>query len=194
MPTVRGNNRSCISLLLCRGAAHGLRALGLALLLGFFCVSLYAQTAATTDASGGVSAQHLMGLEGVKRNHHGTLTAQSTGLDFAGQGAHGTVALASIQDIFTGQESRQTGGKVLTVAKMGMPYGSGRALSLVSREKVDTLTVEYRDANGGLHGAIFTMPPSQAEALKKQLMALGAHASTQVESRSEKKDAGGNKQ
>src|SRR5664280_919698 len=57
------------------------------------------------------------------------------------------------------------------------PNGGGRVISLFSHEKLDSLTVEYRDANGGLHGVVFTMPLGQAEVLKKQLVALGAHAS-----------------
>jgi len=171
--------------------------LGPALLLAcLFCASLYAQTAGAADTSSasGIRAMHVLGLEGVKRNQHGTLTAQAGGLNFAAKGEHGTVPIASIQDVFTGQDSRQVGGKVLTVAKMGVPYGGGRALSLFTHEKVDSLTVEFRDANGALHGTVFTMPLGQAAALKKQLVALGAHASLPVESEPEKKDAGGKKQ
>lgn len=193
MPTVRAKTRPCIFLLLNHRSTYGLRTLGLALLLAcLFCASLHAQTA--TDPSSGVRAMHVLGLSGVKRNIHGTLTAQASGLNFAAKGAHGTVAIASIQDVFTGQDSRQVGGKVLTVAKMGVPYGGGRVLSLFSHEKVDSLTLEYRDANGALHGTVFTMPLGQAATLKKQLVALGAHASIPVESQPEKKEAGGNKQ
>ena len=181
MPTMRENTRSCIILLL-------------PLLL--FCAGLFAQTAETSaskDASG-IRARHVLGLEEVRRNLHGTLTAQPSGLDFKAGGAHGAVAIASIQDVFTGQDSHQTGGKVLTFAKMGVPYGGGRVISLFSHEKLDSLTVEYRDANGGLHGVVFTMPLGQAEVLKKQLVALGAHASIPVASRQEKQDTGGTKQ
>ena len=37
------------------------------------------------------------------------------------------------------------------------------------------LTVQYRDANGGLHGAIFTMQAGTADGIKKELLAEGAH-------------------
>jgi len=138
---------------------------------------------------------HVLGLEGVKRNHHGTLTVQASGLNFAAKNTSGSITIASIQDVFTSQESHQTGGKVLTVAKMGVPYGGGRVLSLFSKEKIDSLTVEYRDANGALHGTIFSMPLGQADVLKKQLVDLGAHASIPpMQSRSDKKDEGGSKQ
>jgi len=175
MPIARVKPRSCIVLFL--------------LLFSLICTSLYAQTANTANdptTASGVRAMHVLGLEGVKRNHHGTLTVQPSGLNFEAKGAHGTVPIASIQDVFTSQDSRQTGGKVLTVAKMGVPYGGGRVLSLFSHEKVDSLTLEYRDANGALHGLIFSMPLGQAIVLKKQLVALGAHASIPVESQPEK--------
>ncbi len=60
------------------------------------------------------------------------------------------------------------------------PYGSGRFLSLF-RTKLDTLTIKYRDADGGLHGAVFTMPVGKAEVLKKELLAQGAHTSVAPE-------------
>lgn len=133
MPTVFENTRSRISLLL---------AAALLLLISLFCASLYAQAADTTTAASGVRAMHVLGLEGVKRNHHGTLTVQPSGLSFDSKGARGVIAVASIQNVFTSQDSRQTGGKVLTVAKMGVPYGGGRVLSLFSHEKVDSLTLD----------------------------------------------------
>ena len=57
---------------------------------------------------------------------------------------------------------------------MAAPYGGGRFLSLF-RTKIDTLTIRYRDAEGGLHGAIFTMPVGKADGIKKELLASGAH-------------------
>jgi hypothetical protein len=58
---------------------------------------------------------------------------------------------------------------------MAAPYGGGRFLSLF-RKKIDTLTIQYRDVNDGLHGAIFTMPVGAANAIKTQLVSEGAHA------------------
>ena len=45
------------------------------------------------------------------------------------------------------------------------------------RKKLDTLTIQYRDADGGLHGVIFTMPLGKADTIKKELIAQGAHTS-----------------
>jgi hypothetical protein len=177
MPNLQKNPRACIFLLLP--------------LLLLLCTSLFSQTdTSASQGASGVRGMHVLGLEGVKRNLHGTLTVQPGGLDFKASGAHGTVAIASIQDVFTAQDSHQVGGKVLTVAKMGVPYGGGRVISLFSHEKLDSLTIEYRDANGGLHGVVFTMPLGQAAVLKKQLVDLGAHASIPVASQPEKQEGG----
>jgi hypothetical protein len=131
---------------------------------------------------------HMLGLEDVKQHAKGNLTAKADGLDFQGAASHALIRTASIEDIFTGEDSRQTGGKLLTLAKMGVPYGGGRVLSLITHEKFDSLTVEYRDDNGGLHGVIFTMPAGQARDIKKQLVAQGAKASMPVEEPSPAKE------
>jgi hypothetical protein len=59
---------------------------------------------------------------------------------------------------------------------MFAPYGAGRFLGLF-RNKLDTLTLQYRDADGGLHGAIFLLAVGQADPLKKLLVDQGAHTS-----------------
>jgi hypothetical protein len=131
---------------------------------------------------------HLFGLEDVKHNAKGKLTVNAKGLDFQGAASHAQVSIASIEDIFTGEDSHQTGGKVMTLAKMGVPYGGGRVLSLLTHEKFDSLTVEYRDENGGLHGVLFTMPLGQARDIKMQLVAQGAKASIPVEATADTKE------
>ena len=90
------------------------------------------------------------------------------------------MAAASIEDVVTGKDSQRViGGTSGTVASLAAPYGSGSALRFVS-QKLDTLTIQYRDADGGLHGAIFTMPRGKAEAIKKELVAQGAHTSVPI--------------
>jgi hypothetical protein len=72
-----------------------------------------------------------------------------------------------------------------TVASIVAPYGSGSALPLL-RRKVDTLTIQYRDADGGLHGAIFTVPRGMAEAIEKELIAQGARTTALMQTNSNK--------
>ncbi len=135
---------------------------------------------APAAADSGQQVTHVLGLDGVKRGAKGTLTVSADGLKFKSAASNAAVAIASVEDIATDQDSRQSGGKFLTVAKMGIPYGGGRVLSLFTHEKFDSLTIEYRDANGALHGALFTMPMGQANGFKKQLVAVGAKSSTPV--------------
>lgn len=132
---------------------------------------------------------HVLGLEGVKPNAKGNLTVSADGLDFKGAASHAQVPIASIEDIFTGEDSRQTGGTGLTVAKIAVPYGGGRVLSLFTHEKFDSLTMRYRDENGGLHGILLTMPLGQAGDIKKQLVARGAKTSIPVEDTAGTNDA-----
>jgi hypothetical protein len=123
-----------------------------------------------------MKAQELTGLVGVKNNAKGTLTVENGNLRFTHSGVATDLAASSMQDVVTGNDSqRLVGGTVGTLSQFG-PYGSGRFLSLF-RSKLDTLTIEYRDADGGLHGAIFTSPVGTAEATKDELVSSGAHTS-----------------
>jgi hypothetical protein len=104
------------------------------------------------------------------------LTVRAAKLHFASPKGTSDIDAASIEDVVTGNDSqRAIHGTAGTISMFG-PYGSGRLLSLF-RSKVDTLTIQYRDADGGLHGAIFTMPPGESEPLKKELLAAGARTS-----------------
>lgn len=145
---------------------------GLALLLAFGGPIEGQQPAASPR-----SVKHVLGFANIKPNAKGDLTAQGDTLQFKTSKAQAEVSISSVQDVFTGRDFKQLiGGTVGELAKMGVPYGGGRFLSLF-QEKIDVLTVEYRDANGGLHGAIFTTPKGMALSLKRQLVALGAHVS-----------------
>jgi hypothetical protein len=149
-------------------------------------VCLFAMLALAWAASAGfVQAQQpamasfkvkqIIGLEAIKHNTSGQVTVSKEALTFSAGPTKSDLAIAEIQDVLTGADSqRMIGGTLGTISMLG-PYGSGRFLSLF-RQKIDTLTIEYRDANGGLHGAIFTLPQGQGATLKAQLVAAGAKA------------------
>jgi hypothetical protein len=119
----------------------------------------------------------VIGLEGVKPNSTGTLSVDGKALHFDGGKKKSEISIASIEDMFTGGESRQdVTGLVGTGVKAAIPYGGGRVVSLFSH-KVEVLTVDYKDSNGGFHGAVFVLPAAHASAVKKLLMDQGAHAS-----------------
>ena len=140
------------------------------------CVS-HAQQAQTET-----EVVQLIGLAGLKDNTKGRLTVVNGTLRFIYANGNADVAAASIQDVITGKDSQRVIGGTLGTLTLFAPYGSGRVLSLF-RKKLDTLTIQYRDADGGLHGAIFTMPFGKAEMIKKDLIAQGAHTTipTQVD-------------
>jgi hypothetical protein len=168
------------------------RLLQLVGLLVFAVVEVFVATAAlatsrqlaTPQASKSTSIPHVkcvIGLENIKPNAKGTLSLLPTGLEFATGKNKVDISTASIQDIFTGQESRQdVSGPAGTLAKAAIPYGGGRIVSLFSHQ-VEVLTVEYLDSNGGFHGTVFVLSSGKATMLKDQLVAQGAKVTPHLE-------------
>ena len=144
----------------------------------FFCSSVgHAQQAQTLT-----NAVQLIGLTGLKENTKGNLTVINGTLRFVHAKGNADVTVTSIENVVTGTDSQRViGGTVGTLTQLA-PFGSGRVLSLF-RTKPDTLTIQYRDADGGLHGVIFTVPLGKAEMIKQKLIAHGAHTiiATQVD-------------
>ncbi len=145
--------------------------------------ALAAQTSSATApaADGSVAkVRCLIGLEDIKSQATGKLSVQSGALVFDTGKEQAKVPVASIDDIFLGSESTQSGGKAGRVVKtvaIAAPFESGKVLSLMMLTKVDVLTVQYRDPNGGVHGAILATPKGTAAGIRTQLIAAGAHAS-----------------
>jgi len=130
----------------------------------------------TQQRSGPVNAVQLMGLAGVKNNAKGTLNVESGKLHFVFAKGSSDISATAIQVVVAGTDSQSVISDTVYVMSMAAPYGSGRFLSLF-RKKIDTLTVEYRDADGGLHGAIFLMAVGDADLIKNELVTQGARAS-----------------
>jgi len=141
--------------------------------IGALASNSYAQqsTAATTDAP--VKVTVIKGLAGVKDNTQGTLIIGDGSMHFAHEAIKSDLATHSIEDVVTGDDSQRVIRGTLGTLSWFAPYGGSRFLALF-RTKLDSVTIKYRDADGGLHGAIFTMPVGQAEVIKKDLLAQGA--------------------
>jgi hypothetical protein len=126
------------------------------------------------------NVRHVIGLETIKRDASGHLTIQNGVMQFSAKKAEATVPAGSIEDIFVGTETGQSGGKagrVVKTAAMAAPFGSGKVLTLLMRTKFDILTVVYRGADGGVHGVILALPKGLADSTRTQLVAAGAHSS-----------------
>ena len=81
--------------------------------------------------------------------------------------------MASVQALFLGDESKQVGGLPMKLGKAAAPYGGGRVVSLFAHKKYDTLTLEYVDKDGGVHGAIFQLTKGQGELVRNELVGAG---------------------
>ena len=126
-----------------------------------------------------IRATHLVGLPNTKSNCKGTLSAQDNVLRFQQTGK--TVAqvdIASVRDVFLGEESMQVGGLPMKIGKAAAPFGGGRVVSLFAHKKYDTLTLEYIDGDGGVHGAIFQIDKGQGELVRNELVARGVSSSS----------------
>jgi hypothetical protein len=121
-------------------------------------------------------AVQLMGLTGVKNDTEGSLTVENGNLRFTHSRSNTDLAASSMQDVVTGNDSQRVIRGTVGTLTMFAPYGSGRFLSLF-RSKLDTLTIQYSDADGGLHGVVFIMPVGRAEAIKTELATLGTRTS-----------------
>ncbi len=144
-----------------------------------FCSSLGAlaqSTAPPVNASApfSIPATHLLGLENTKSNCNGTLSIQGDALQFHQGGKPGAeVTITSIHAVFLGGESKQVGGVPMKLGKAAAPFGGGRVVSLFAHKKYDTLTLEYVDKDGGVHGAIFQLAKGQGELVRDSLKARG---------------------
>jgi hypothetical protein len=148
------------------------------------CSSLAALAQSTTptlkaNPPFSIHATHLLGLPNTKSNCKGTLSTQDNVLRFQQNGKPvAQVDIASVRDVFLGEESMQVGGVPMKIGKAAAPFGGGRVVSLFAHKKYDTLTLEYVDSNGGLHGAIFQLEKGQGELMRNELVARGVSSSS----------------
>ena len=126
-----------------------------------------------------IRATHVLGMPNTKNNCEGMLSIQNNVLRFQQQGhPDAKVDVASVRALFLGEESQQVGGLPMNIGKVAAPYGGGRVVSLFAHKKYDTLTFEYVDSNGGVHGAIFQLKKGQGELVRNQLVARGVSSNS----------------
>jgi hypothetical protein len=146
-------------------------------------------------ASHALRVTHLLGLQGLKDNTNGTLTIQADTLRFQPHdGTTADIKISSMRGVALGVQDQEVGGMPLAIGRAAAPYGGGRLIALFAHKKYDIVTVEYRDADGSFHGAIFQLNKGEAQALKKELEAGGAHVTEAGDHRKrQKKDSHDNK-
>ncbi len=120
-------------------------------------------------------ATHILGLENIPKGANGHLVIQAGAFQFQqDKRPNAQITIASIQSVFSGEQDRQVGGVPMALGQAATPFGGGRVIGLFSHKKYDTLTVQYVDASGGLHGAVFQLNKGQGQALRNKLQSEGA--------------------
>jgi hypothetical protein len=162
------------------GGGHALISLcALLLCSGIGALAQSTAPALHANAPFSIRATHVLGLPNTKTNCNGTLSTQDNVLRFQQSGKSVVqVDIASVRDVFLGEESMQVGGLPMKIGKAAAPYGGGRVVSLFAHKKYDTLTLEYVDSNGGVHGAIFQLKEGQGELVRNELVARGVSSSS----------------
>ena len=134
---------------------------------------------ANANAPFSIQATHVLGLPNTKNNCKGMLSIQNNALRFQKCGnPDAQVNIASVRALFLGEESKQVGGLPMKLGKAAAPYGGGRVVSLFAHKKYGTLTLEYVDSDGGVHGAIFEVTKGQGELVRNELVARGVSSSS----------------
>ena len=157
---------------------HALINLGAALCC--FGIGASAQStspAVKANAPFSIQATHLLGFRNAKNNCKGVLSIQNNALRFQQSGKPvAEVDIASVRHVFLGEESMQVGGVPMKIGKVAAPYGGGRVVSVFAHKKYDTLTLEYVDVDGGVHGAIFLVAKGQGELVRNQVVARDVYS------------------
>lgn len=106
--------------------------------------------------------EHAYGVPEVKKNEKGTLTLTADVLIFSSKSSNNSISRSTITAVNSSNERIElwgTGGRILRLA---MQNGTGQLAALFLHHRVDMLTVEFRDARGGFHAAVFYLPAKEA--------------------------------
>ena len=106
--------------------------------------------------------QHLYGLPDAKPKDKGTLTLSPAGLSFTGEASRSTIPRQSVVAVSAGNQRVEIWGMKGQILRAVIPDGGGVAAAMMMHHRVDMLTVEFVDKQGGYHGAVFFLPANEA--------------------------------
>jgi hypothetical protein len=140
---------------------------GLALLIFLAWLTVAANGQSQPESSvtsSPIHVTHVLGFEDVPRNAKGEISIGNEFFRFQRDGSPAAqVSISSIQNISLGEQDKQVGGIPMMLGKSAVPFAGGRAVSLFSHKKYDSLAIDYLDSAGGFHGVIFRLPKGQGE-------------------------------
>ncbi|MBB6142689.1 hypothetical protein HNQ77_000627 [Silvibacterium bohemicum] len=145
-----------------------------AILIFIGSVPLHAQSNASTTRSepgavSPVSAKVLTGWPGAAPDTEGDLSFDTKSLRFITERSSGEIPKSRIIAVSGGDEQIETGGKAGRIARVVIPYGGGLALGAVTHKKVGLLTIEFLDASGEYHGAVFELQAADMPATLEKI-------------------------
>jgi hypothetical protein len=120
-------------------------------------------TAPATAIWQSTKAEHILGFPEVKPHNKGTLTFSSDSVTFSGKAGTSSIDRKDVTAVSSGNQKVEIWGMKGRVLRAVMPNGSGVAGAMFMHHRVDMLTVEYRDKQGAIHGAVFFLPAHQAD-------------------------------
>jgi len=150
-----------------------------AFMLFFLTVALHAQAAdeGITDLPArrvSIPAKVLIGMPGIEPNSFGDLSFSEKFIEFSSEGSTTRLPKANVLSVSQGDEQVELGGVAGKFARAAIPYGGGLALGAVAHKKVGMLTIEFSDASGQYHGAVFVLKTRDMAAA---LVGLNVHSS-----------------
>ncbi|WP_263360006.1 DUF4410 domain-containing protein [Acidicapsa ligni] len=140
-------------------------------ILAMNIASIYAETTSVQPGTiDNISATHVAGLPEIKPNVKGSLAFTAEELTFSNSEVHSSIPLNRISNVFAGDERTEPWGTTGRIVRKVIPYGGGSALGAMTNQKVDLLTVEFRDIHEGYHGVVFIVPKQKAAEIRDRLM------------------------
>ncbi|WP_263373795.1 hypothetical protein [Granulicella aggregans] len=107
--------------------------------------------------------QHVYGFPDAKPNKKGALTLNADTLTFSAKSGTTSIPRSSLTAASAGNQRVEMWGVGGRILRMTIPDGGGLAAAAFMHHRVDLLTVEFKDAHGGAHSAVFLLPAKQAE-------------------------------
>ena len=106
--------------------------------------------------------QHVYGLPDAKPKDKGTLALSPAGLSFSGKSSRSMIPRQSVFAVSAGDQRVELWGIKGQILRAAIPNGGGVAAAMFMHHRVDMLTVEFADAKGGYHAAVFFLPAKEA--------------------------------
>ncbi|SEC15003.1 hypothetical protein [Terriglobus roseus] len=125
------------------------------------------------------NVEHIAGLPDIKSHKKGTLSLTSDELTFTAKDGRTAIPRGWITAASSGNQRVEMWGMTGRILRMAIPDNGGLAVAAVAHHRIDMLTIDYTDARGGNHSAVFFMGANLAAAALQNfaLQAKTPHAS-----------------